>query len=123
MNVDKFGHFIHKRMRLSEIFDFNENALLKSENGNFNLKNSRLGGIKPPVELDDAVNKDYVDRLNTKTIRELDKLIGSLRSRIILDMHKIAQDTLKAKIPEVLIQLEDKFYTKADVNKLIKKTP
>lgn len=121
MNVDKFGHYIHKRMRLSEIFDFNE-ALLKSENGEFNLKKSRLRGIKSPVETDDAVNKNYVDQINADMVRELNKLIGSLRSQIILDIHKIAQNTLKAKIPEVLTQLEDKFYTKAEVNKLIEKS-
>lgn len=144
MNVDKFGHHIHKRMRLSELIEFNENALLKSENGDFDLKTSRLKGIRSPVDAHDAVNKDYVDRLNANTLKELNNLtvnkdyvdqlnanmlnkfnnlIGTLRSQIIKDAKGTVQTTLKAKIPEVSTHLQDKFYTKAEVDKLLQKTP
>lgn len=121
MNVDKFGHFIHKRLRLSDLFEFNDNALIKSESGHFDLKSTRLRGIRSPVDGDDAVNKDYVDRISANTIHELNKLIGALRSQLTLDAQKTVQATLKAKIPEALIHFEDKFYTKADVDKLLKK--
>lgn len=121
MNVDKFGHYIHKRMRLSELLDFNDNALLKSDSGDFDLKTVRLKGIRSPIEADDAANKDYVDRLLTNTIQEFNKLIGSLRSRIIKDAQNTVNTTLKAKISEVSTHLEDEFYTKAEVDKLIEK--
>nr|DAC81442.1 TPA_asm: tail fiber [Spodoptera moth adintovirus 1] len=121
MNVDKFGHFIHKRLRISDLFEFNDNALLKSESGDFDLKASRLRGVRSPVDGDDAVNKDYVDRLSANTIHELNKLIGALRSQLTLDAQKTVQTTLKTKIPEALNHLEDKFYTKADIDKLLKK--
>lgn len=62
MNIDKFGHHVHKRLRRSEIFD-NDNVLSKSENGEFNLRLVRLRGIKSPSSADDAANKEYVDRL------------------------------------------------------------
>lgn len=123
MNVDKFGHYIHKRMRLSELFEFNENALLKSENGDFDLKTSRLRGIRSPAEGDDAVNKDYVDRLNANMLNEFNKLIGTLRSQIIKDAKGTVLATLKARIPDVSTHLQDKFYTKAEVDKLLQKTP
>ena len=144
MNVDKFGHYIHKRMRLSELFEFNEKALLKSETGDFDLKTSRLRGIISPVEADDAVNKEYVDRLNADTLKELNNLvvskdyvdrlnanmlkecnnmIGKLRSQIIKDAKGTVEATLKARILEVSTHLQDKFYTKAEVDKLLQKTP
>lgn len=122
MNIDKFGHHVHKRMRLSELFEFNENALIKSESGEFDLKSSRLGGIRSPIEPDDAVNKSYVDQINANTLKEVNKLIGSLRSQILRDAQNTVQATLKAKIPEVLTQLHDKLDTKADVGKILQKT-
>lgn len=123
MNVDKFGHHIHKRMRFSELLEFNENALLKSESGDFDLKKSRLKGIRSPIETDDAVNKDYVDRLRDQTINELNKVIRLLRTQIIKEVQITVQNALKAKIPEVLVQLEDKFNNKEEVQQLLKKTP
>lgn len=122
MNIDKFGHHVHKRMRLSELFDFNEKALIKSDNGDFDVKTLRLRGIRSPKEADDAANKDYVDHLNANTIKELNKLIGSLRAQITIDVRNTVQATLKGKIPEVLSHLQDNFYTKADIDKLLQKT-
>lgn len=121
MNVDKFGNYIHKRMRLTELFDFSENALFKSESGEFDLKSSKLKGIKPPVDADDAVNKDYVDQLSTHTIQEFNKMIGSLRAQIIKDVQKTVQVTLKANVSSILPHYEEKFYTKAEVNELLEK--
>lgn len=123
MNIDKFGHHIHKRLRFSELLEFNENALLKSESGDFDLKESRMRGIRSPVDTDDAVNKDYVDRLYDQIIKEQNRMIGLLRAQIVKDVQISVQTTLKTKIPEVLVQLEDKFYNKTEVQKLLKNTP
>lgn len=121
MNVDKFGHYIHKRMRLSELIEFNENALLKSASGEFDLKFSKLKGVKPPIDADDAVNKNYVDQLTAQTTQELNKMIGSLRSQIMKDAQKTVLVTLKATKSEISPHYEDKFYTKAEVDNLLEK--
>ncbi|KAH9638019.1 hypothetical protein HF086_014880 [Spodoptera exigua] len=105
------------------MLEFNGNALLKSESGDFDLKKCRLRGIRSPVDPDDAVNKDYVDRLCDQTIKEQNRMIGLLRAQIIKEAQITVQATLKAKIPDILIQLEDKFYNKAEVQKLSKNSP
>lgn len=123
MNVDKFGHHVHKRLRLTELLDFNENALCKSETGDYDLKSTRLKGIRSPVEGDEVVNKDYVDRMNAHTVQEFNRLFSSLRSQIILDGQNAVKSYLKTKSSDVLIHFEDKFYTKAEVDNLIKNIP
>lgn len=115
MNIDKFGHYIHKRMRLTELFECNGNALTKTENGEFDLKAATLRGVRTPVEPDDAVNKVYVDQLITKITKDLHKAMLLMQARIMDDV----QNTLKAKIYEVSIHLEDKFYTKTAVDNLL----
>ncbi|KAH9637574.1 hypothetical protein HF086_014214 [Spodoptera exigua] len=105
------------------MLEFNGNALLKSESGDFDLKKCRLRGIRSPVDPDDAVNKDYVDRLCDQIIKEQNRMIGLLRAQIIKEAQITVQATLKAKIPDILIQLEDKFYNKAEVQKLSKNSP
>lgn len=120
MNVDKFGHYIHKRMRLSELFEINDKALLKSESGDFDLKSSRLKGIRSPEEADEVVNKDYVDRLTADIKQEWDKIFSRLRLGIAIDVQNTVKNTLKANTLEILTQLEDKFYTKSDIDKFLK---
>lgn len=115
MNIDKFGHYIHKRMRLSELFECYDNALTKTENGEFDLKATTLRGIRTPVEPDDAVNKDYVDQFMTNITKDLYNSMLLMRTQIMNDV----QNTLKAKISEVSIHLEDKFYTKTVVDNLL----
>lgn len=66
MNIDKFGHHVHKRLRLSDLFDFTENALIKKENGHYDLQSSRLKGLQTPQDLNDAVNKEYIDEIVKK---------------------------------------------------------
>lgn len=118
MNVDKFGHYIHKRLRLSEIFEFNDNALLKSESGEFDLKSSILKGVRSPLDADEAANKEYVDQFRKKIIQELNKLMATLRSKIIMDAHNTYEINLKASISEILSHLNKEFYSKTDINKL-----
>lgn len=84
MNIDKFGHHVHKRLRLSELIDFKENSLVKSEDGSFDLHSSRLTGVGKPLKHDDAVNKQYVDEkisnLCTKT--EIKNLVEAIKDDI-----------------------------------------
>lgn len=99
MNIDKFGHHVHKRLRIAESFVNFDDTLRKSENGEFDLHFSRLKGVKSPVSNDDAVNKEYVDQLT--------KVIQTNLANIILHLRKIDL---------VLKQIEEQKLTKEDVN-------
>lgn len=84
MNIDKFGHHVHKRLRFSEILDYKENSLVKSENGTYDLQASRLTGVREPTSPDDVVNKKYVDEklLNLCSKEELLVLLKSIKADI-----------------------------------------
>lgn len=105
MNIDKFGHHVHKRLRLSELIDLKENSLVKSEDGSFDLRSSRLTGVGKPLKHDDVVNKQYVDEkmsnLCTKT--EIKKII----------------EAIKDDITDNFDQFEKKFYTKSSTEQKI----
>lgn len=93
MNVDKFGHHVHKRLRMSELFDF-DIILKKTETGDIDLKSNHLRGLPLPESGDHAVNKEYVDNLIdklNKTIEsnkgvKLENGILNLESSIIKDI-------------------------------------
>lgn len=118
MNVDKFGHYIHKRLRLSELLELNDNALTKSENGNFDLKTSRLKGLSFPLEADEAVSKGYVDQSREKLVVELNGVLANRRPKILAEAQNKTEITIKAEISKVLTHLENNFYSKADIDKL-----
>lgn len=61
MNIDKFGHHVHKRLRVSSYFDTLNDALVRTEKG-FDLKLTSLHGLPSPKSDDEAANKLYVDR-------------------------------------------------------------
>lgn len=64
MNIDKFGHHVHKRLRLDQslVADITQKALIKSPAGDFDLHSTTLKGVRWPTAPDDVVNKDYVDK-------------------------------------------------------------
>lgn len=88
MNVDKFGHHVHKRLRVPELID--SDKVLKLENGEFNLRLAKLKGVKSPSATDEAVNKEYVDKLITGfcTRLELANELKKVRSEILLNVNK-----------------------------------
>lgn len=106
MNIDKFGHHVHKRLRFAQNFTNCEEVLKKSENGDFDLRLSRLTGLKSPLSSEDAVNKEYIDGIN--------KTIQSNLASILLRLRRI---------DSVLKQIDEKFYTKQDIDKIIKEQP
>lgn len=93
MNVDKFGHHIHKRMRFSDFFDLSNKTIIKTPDGDYNLQTSRLKGVLDPIEADEVASKAYVDKIsdNYCTKHEAEILIGKCRYQIlkVIDM-KIA---------------------------------
>lgn len=83
MNLDKFGHHGHKRLRYSS--ETPKKALVESEIGVYDLQSKRLKGVRLPVSPDDIVNKEYVDKCLSQfyTKQELKHVIEILRKEII----------------------------------------
>lgn len=83
MNIDKFGHHVHKRLRYSS--EVPRKALVESEIGVYDLQSKRLKGVRLPVYPDDIVNKEYVDKYVSQfyTKQELKQVLEILRKEII----------------------------------------
>lgn len=105
MNVDKFGNHVHKRLRLSNIFNSYENALQKSTTGEYDLKQTRLVGLLTPMIGSEAVNKDYLDnKINEELIKN--------QNNVSLFLKDLQLNILK--------ELKKNYYTKAEINKILK---
>lgn len=106
MNIDKFGHHVHKRLRVSEGTELNDKVLLRTENGDYDLKSLRLRGVVNPISPDDAVNKQYVDQIiqNMYQKEHLDSLF----------------ETINSQVHQLLNQLRINFYTKQEINTILK---
>lgn len=79
MNIDKFGHHVHKRLRLSEFIDNINETLVKADTGHYDLKSSKLKGLPSPNEDDEAVNKAYVDNIAQELRKEIEKVDNNLK--------------------------------------------
>lgn len=55
MKIDKFGHHVHKRLRLVEYINTLNDTLVKTDKGHYDLKLSKLKGLTSPNEADEAV--------------------------------------------------------------------
>lgn len=107
MNIDKFGHHIHKRLRTGEVQELKYKALLRTEAGHFDLKSLRLKGVVKPLSSDDAVNKQYVDEYIENMYEK--KYIDSLFN------------TINNQIHQLVTQLKLNFYTKKEIDDILKK--
>lgn len=96
MNIDKFGHHVHKRLRVPESQDLNK--WFQYVNGEFDLHLTRLKGIKSPTTADDAVNKEYVDTLLKRFCT---------REEIAAELQKVKKD--------ILLLLKQQLETKQEV--------
>lgn len=108
MNIDKFGHHVHKRLRLAEYIDTFSDTLVKSDTGHFDLKSSKLKGLTAPEEDDEAVNKAYLD----KTVQEIRDEI----KKVSLDVKKYLNNLEKVTSN----RLGNLYYTKTEIDQLIK---
>lgn len=95
MNIDKFGHHVHKRLRAVEHVQ-----------GDINLNSSRLKGLKSPQSGDEAANKDYVDQ-TTKPFCTKQELNAEIRK-------------IKIEIESLLVQYSQKHYTKSEINSFMR---
>lgn len=85
MNIDKFGHHIHKRMRLTDILNVSENSIIKSDNGEFDLQKNRIRGVIDPVDADHVSNKRYIDN-KVKDLcnkKDIQKFLDSTKQEIM----------------------------------------
>lgn len=112
MNIDKFGHHVHKRLRVCEFFELENKTLLRSDNGDFDLQSSRLKGVADPSLPNDAVNKHYVDQLvqNTFEKKKLDSMFENINSQI---------EIINSQIQQLANQLKINFYTKWEINNFL----
>lgn len=108
MNIDKFGHHVHKRLRLLEFVDTLNDTLVKSDAGHYDLKLSKLKGLSPPNEDDEAVNKAYVDKIEQDLRNEFKKIQSDVKL-YLQNLEKLTSDRLLKNI-----------YSKAEVDTLIK---
>lgn len=96
MNIDKFGHHVHKRLRHLEHID-----------GDINLQFSRLKGLRPPETEDEAANKIYVDQI-TKSLCTKQELNTEIKKLLF-------------EIDSILAQFHQQFYTKLEINSILNK--
>lgn len=109
MNIDKFGHHVHKRLRLSDYLDVFTDALIKSDSGIYDLRQTRLQGLPSPVSEDEAVNKQYVDSVLKQyfTKKDLD-----LKVKVAVDNYL---KLFKEKLNEALTQ---SYYSKPEIDRM-----
>lgn len=107
MNIDKFGHHVHKRLRLSEHIDIYNDTLQKSETGEYDLKSSKLKGLSSPDKDDEAVNKAYLD----KTVQELRNEISQVNSRVLIYLKNLESARTD--------RLSSMFYSKIEIDRMI----
>ena len=82
MNVDKFGHHVHKRLRYVPYVQ--QKVLVESDIGEFDLNLKRLKGVRTPVSADEVVNKEYVDECLSQFYnkKEIDIILKKLQIEI-----------------------------------------
>lgn len=95
MNIDKFGHHVHKRLRQPQ-----------ETTGDIDLHSAKIKGLKSPTSADEAVNKAYVDQIikSFVTIQELNNEIIKIDSNIDSNMNNLR------------MQLNHNYCTKSEVN-------
>lgn len=112
MNIDKFGHHVHKRLRVSEYFDVLNDALVKSDTGDYDLKLARLRGLPSPIFQDEVVNKQYIDT-TLKQLYSKREIQDKIKSEVDLCLNYF-KDKLYAT-------LTSSYYSKPEIDKIIGK--
>lgn len=105
MNIDKFGHHVHKRLRLTDLFDFTDHPLTLKKYENDELNSSILKNVQTPKDSNDAVNKEYIDTI-TKNLCNKEEV-----NFILNEFMKEVQRVLDRFIKDV--------YTKFEVDNII----
>lgn len=96
MNIDKFGHHVHKRLRQSQ-----------NKEGDIDLHHARLKGLNSPRTSDEAVNKAYVDKLIKLTLT---------RQEFVDELAHLKKD-----IDSLVVRLKTNYFTKDEITKISQK--
>ena len=99
MNVDKFGHHVHKRQRLNEVVRI-ECPLKRIDGDNLSVENKRLQNLKDPQELNDAVTKNYTDKAIS------DYWVNHIKQKYFADLY-MHLDKLERKINDRFELIKD----------------
>lgn len=106
MNVDKFGHHVHKRLRLSEPIDPNilSKVLIQSSLGEYDLKRNRLKGLVLPLTSDEAVCKEYVDQNNKLLCKKKDILneLNSIKSNLQIIQKQLQDKCSRVEVSSIV---------------------
>lgn len=110
MNVDKFGHHVHKRLRLSSEKIDGQLVLVRFQNGDYDFHTANLKGVKAPIDSNDAVNKEYVDSKLEKycTLQQMYREISNLRANLLLVLNKQVDNNYKKLEKEKVNSLSSK---------------
>lgn len=117
MNVDKFGHHVHKNKRIKNNLMVVECALKHLSDNNLDAQNKIIRNVKLPVYVTDSANKEYVD----KSIEDIYKKIDNKNTTDKELLYKSLEKCLKAiqstdkKLSELNVKLNS--FEKAYNNK------
>lgn len=111
MNVDKFGHHVHKRLRVTDYLDACNDALVKSDAGHYDLKQNRLLGLPMPVFDDEAANKQFIDHTLKKYYLKKEFDI-KVKNTVELSLYQF-----KEKLDQVFAA---NYYTKPEIDHMFK---
>lgn len=112
MNVDKFGHHVHKRLRLIDYLDVINDSLVKSDTGHYDLKQNRLLGLPAPVFDDEATSKQFVEHTLKKYFTKNEFDIN------VKNTVNISLQEFKNKLDKII---GANYYTKSEIDLMLKK--
>lgn len=97
MNIDKFGHYVHKRMRSVEPSNLLEKSLAQALKGECKLKLQSLQILNPPLSDNHAVNKQYMDKVMADfyTKSEINKQLQIIKSDMLLLIDQLQNNVFK----------------------------
>lgn len=119
MNIDKFGHHVHKRVRSIEPSYLFDKTLVEASNTETGLKLHSLKILQTPNSNDDAINKKYLDAIvvNFYTKQEIDKQVEVIKSQLFALSQQLQDKTpKKPDIENSALRLVNK-YEQTDNNK------
>lgn len=93
-NIDKFGHTVHKRLRIGDFFS-SEKTFSKTLEGHISAQSKRLTDLQNPIQPSDAVTKNYLEeqlKIIKKEIQSIKTNIKKLLSDKEAQKEKIIQD-------------------------------
>ncbi|XP_066157574.1 uncharacterized protein [Euwallacea fornicatus] len=98
MSLDKFGRHSAKKHKTTTVI---KSTLSRTSNGDIDNGNLRICNLKPPIDENDATNKEYVDRLLQSTLMMMRENLDSHNHEVaslsdIVKRHETTMDKVKS---------------------------